>query len=388
MTRWARTIKNPWLRDGLLLLGSVAVSLILGECLLRVFASRLPREIRNIVTARPENLGVFDSYIGHRHRPNATIYISGRDFLAAHHTDELGFRNSLGWPEHAEMVVVGDSVTFGYGVKGDEAWPEIMQRALPETRMINLGLIGAGAEQYLRLYKTYGRKLQPKLLLVGFFARNDFWDTGLFHRWLETDRSCNYMVWRDYGRPRDCGNSLSWQAVLWANRSYLHNLVFGLTRSIRRQIRMHTELFHLADGRTLQLDIEDFMDKTRGGHPERREFQLALRSLQNLHARASEAGTRVLIVLQPSKEEVYLPLLGKPFFDPSRALRAVLEESGIEYLNLTPAFRNRAAKGQQLFFEIDGHPNAAGHGLIAAEVIDYLRNNSKRASQRLSGVHG
>jgi lysophospholipase L1-like esterase len=379
MRRWVRIIKNnPWLRDGLLLLGSLVVSLILAESLLRVLVSRLPREIRTIVTAKPDDRGIRDPYIGHRHRPNATIYISGRDFLAAHDTDDFGFRNSDPWPQRAEIVALGDSLTFGYGVEAQQAWPAIIERALPENRLINLGLIGAGPEQYLRVYEAYGRKLQPKLLLVGFFARNDFWDTDLFRRWLQTNRGCNYMVWRDYGRPEDCGNSLSWKAVLWANRSYLHNLVFGMSRGVRRRIlRRETESFQLADGRSLELNVEDFIDKTSGGQPGRREFQLALRALEKLHARASEAGTRVLVLLQPSKEEVYLPLLGKQFLDPTEPLRAELEKSGIEHLNLIPAFRKRTAEGQQLFFEVDGHPNTAGHELIAREALDFLKSTTR-----------
>jgi lysophospholipase L1-like esterase len=381
MRRWVRIKKtNPWLRDGLLLLGSLTVSLILAESLLRVFISRLPREIQTIVTARPDDRGIRDPYIGHRHRPNTTIYISGRDFLAAHDTDDFGFRNSDPWPPRAEIVAVGDSLTFGYGVTAHQAWPAIIERSLPGNRLINLGLIGAGPEQYFRLYETYGQKLRPKLLLVGFFARNDFWDTDLFQRWLQTNRGCNYMVWRDYGRPKDCGNSLSWKAVLWANRSYLHNLVFGLSRRIRRGIRQDPESFQLANGRDIQLDVEDFIDKTSGGQPGRREFQLVLRALKKLHTRATKAGTKVVVLLQPSKEEVYLPLLEKQFLDPTEPLRAGLEEFGIEYLDLAPAFRKRAAEGIQLFFEIDGHPNVAGHDLIAAEVLKYLKNNTKEIS--------
>jgi hypothetical protein len=127
----------------------------------------------------------------------------------------------------------------------------------------------------------------------------------------------------------------------------------------------------------MQLDVEDFIDKTSGGQHGRREFQLALAALKKLHTRATKAGTRVVVLLQPSKEEVYLPLLGKQFVDPSEPLRVELEKSGIEHLDLTPAFRKRAAQGQQLFFEVDGHPNTAGHELIAREALDFLKSTTK-----------
>ena len=40
-------------------------------------------------------------------------------------------------------------VTFGQGVNDEQAWPAILARAFPTSRIINLGLIGAGPQQYL-----------------------------------------------------------------------------------------------------------------------------------------------------------------------------------------------------------------------------------------------
>jgi hypothetical protein len=83
-------------------------------------------------------------------------------------------------------------------------------------------------------------------------------------------------------------------------------------------------------------------------------------------------------VLQPSKEEVYLPLLGEPGPDPGSHLRRTLGELGIPYLDLLPDFRSRAAKGEVLFFEADGHPNARGYALTAELVLAHLRNNAAK----------
>jgi hypothetical protein len=251
----------------------------------------------------------------------------------------------------------------------------VIEHALPNSHLINLGLIGASPQQYLRVYETYGRKLRPKLLLVGFFAGNDFWDAALFDRWLKTDRRCNYMVWRDFGRPSDCTHSWRWKAKLRLHRSYLYNLSFGLAASFRRQLRLETEWFQFADGSGLRLNVGDFESKARDGQPGRREFQLVLGALQEMHAAAENEGTKVLIVFQPSKEEVYLPLLRKKVLDPSQPLREELDKSGIEYLDLAPVFRERAAMGKKLFFEVDGHPNAAGQGLIADAVLAHLKNH-------------
>jgi hypothetical protein len=55
-----------------------------------------------------------------------------------------------------------------------------------------------------------------------------------------------------------------------------------------------------------------------------------------------------------------------------------LEKHRIAYLDLGPAFRERAAAGEQLFFEVDGHPNARGYDLIAQVVVAYLKDRAPR----------
>jgi hypothetical protein len=44
---------------------------------------------------------------------------------------------------------------------------------------------------------------------------------------------------------------------------------------------------------------------------------------------------------------------------------------------LGPAFRERAAAGETLFFEVDGHPNARGYAVIAEAVLTYLKAHAQ-----------
>ena len=61
-----------------------------------------------------------------------------------------------------------------------------------------------------------------------------------------------------------------------------------------------------------------------------------------------------------------------------KPLRVKLGELGIRYIDLLPDFRTRAAKGEVLFFEVDGHPNARGYALIAELVLAHLKENAKK----------
>jgi hypothetical protein len=84
------------------------------------------------------------------------------------------------------------------------------------------------------------------------------------------------------------------------------------------------------------------------------------------------------MVLQPSKEEVYLPQLDDNVPDVTRGLRDLFDSRGIEYLDLVPGFREHARAGEQLFFEVDGHPNQRGYALAGELVLNHLRANAAR----------
>lgn len=186
----------------LLSLVSIVFALVAAEVVLRLFPQLFPSATERFrLDAEPDQMGMSHPYIGHLHTPNNDLVIPIRDFQAVHHTDGRGFRNAWPWPETADVVFVGDSLTFGYGVEDDETWPAVVNAALPQLRVVNLGLIGASPEQYVRAYETFGISLKPKLLVVGLFPGNDFWDAGLFAKWLEDGVGDNYMAWRDYGRP-------------------------------------------------------------------------------------------------------------------------------------------------------------------------------------------
>jgi hypothetical protein len=356
---------------------------ILGEGLIRLVAGLLPAEVQGQIRNTPGRRGVSHPHIGHLHKPNSALIIAGKDFRAVHQTGEHGFRNASSWPERADIVALGDSLTFGYGVEDGQAWPALLASDLQLNHVVNLGLIGAGPQQYLRVYETFGGRLRPQTLLVGLFLRNDFWDADLFDRWLRSGVGGNYMVWRDYGRPqRLLGRraALQWKSYLLARESYLLNLLHEVWRIGKSRPLPESMLLPLQDGTQLQLLPGDFENKTAGAKLDRHEFRLVIDALQRLHKLATEQGTHTLMVFQPSKEEVHLPLLGEFPSNPSHLLRQALEEQGIECLDLTPIFRERAEAGEQLFFEVDGHPNTRGYALIAEGIRSYLLANAERYS--------
>jgi lysophospholipase L1-like esterase len=376
----------------------IFLAMVLTETLLRVFPGLLSVELQQVIETDPSNFGVAHPYIGYLHTPNETYVETREDFRAVIQTDGYGFRNSWPWPEKAEIVAVGDSVVFGYGVDVNQAWPTILAKNLPGNRLINLGLVGSGPQQYLRVYETFGIRLHPKLLLVGFLVRNDFWDDYMFDLWLKSGAQGNSKVWLTFGRPSSTRlsldqpvgkllTSLLWRGHLLASKSRLYNLLLYVRKSLKSGPDV-VKTFQAPDGTRLELDLKAYINQTKDAQPGSRGFDLSLEALRRIHSIAKTNDTKVLVVFQPSKEEVYLPLIGGTDVDtdPGRPLREMLDKLGIPYLDLLPAFRARAAKGEVLFFQTDGHPNARGYALIAQLVRDHVKNHAK--SYGLSGFGG
>lgn len=86
--------------------------------------------------------------------------------------DEWGFRNRT-VPEHAEIVAIGDSHTFGNTATMEDSWPAVVARNTGKS-VYNLGMGGYGPNQYLHLLKHRALKLSPKTVIVGLYMGDDF----------------------------------------------------------------------------------------------------------------------------------------------------------------------------------------------------------------------
>jgi lysophospholipase L1-like esterase len=93
------------------------------------------------------------------------------------------------------VLVIGDSLTFGQGVKDDESWPAQLGALLvsahdpSETwRAINAGVNGWSAWHYQRYVETQALRFSPDVIVVGLYFGNDMLpapDLGSTPAWLE-----------------------------------------------------------------------------------------------------------------------------------------------------------------------------------------------------------
>jgi hypothetical protein len=315
-------------------------------------------------------------YIGHLHIPDG--HASGRTARPGQEViakrDPWGFRNNWPWPEQVDILAIGDSFTYSQMVDEDQAWTTILARGLPHSHVLNLGLIGAAPQQYLRLYETFGVDLSPKVLLVGIFLGNDLWDAGQFARWWNAGGDGAFPEFRS---KRPASGLHAW-LVHRMKSLYLFALLQDLRESYSAGRFFSGQTIELPAGGRLQLVPSLLPQMAAYTQPERPQFTLVLETIEQIYARAQQNHSHCLILFFPSKEEVYLPMLGEKPTNLAASFIPELETRGIPYLDLWASFRQHASAGEQLFFEVDGHPNGRGYALIAEGVLAHLRENARK----------
>jgi len=130
-----------------------------------------------LVEAR--GIHVFSEQYGWGGRPGAVAPMgSGRVTLNA-----LGYRGRE-WrlPKRSgqtRVVVLGDSIAFGYGVADEKAFPQVLDGRDNGLELVNLGVEGYGPGQELLVLRREGLPAEPDVVVLAVCLRNDFVDAVL-----------------------------------------------------------------------------------------------------------------------------------------------------------------------------------------------------------------
>jgi hypothetical protein len=395
--------------------GVVAVALVLGITLVVAelglqIANRESRTVARLLAAPWErNAPVV---------PDDRLIYRG-SLLPVDH-DEAGYRNDHR-PSHADVVTLGDSMTYG-PLDGARAWPRVLARETRRT-VYNMALPGYGPAQSLFQLES-ALALTPRVLIVAPYFGNDLFDSFLMAR-----RHAEFMtalppalVQRanhveagrkladDVASPFTLGVDGTEQQVSGVRRwTSEHLQLFRLARGLRHHataarppdallsrdfsvaaaavtpaLRQLLSPFDRSGRRTIlsgryRLQALDDRDpRIRVG------FLVMCAALERLaeETRARAPRTRLLVVLFPTKESVFWPLITDADVHPGlrelvaneNRLRTELIERlngrGIETVDLLDVLR--AAPEQPYYEDVDSHPNPAGHRVVAAAIASRL----------------
>lgn len=327
--------------------------------------------------SHPGNL--VDPTLLHLHRPYDDFVWDG----VRYQYDRNGFRNPRD-PRSTDAVVMGDSFIEGWGVTA----PDLVTSRLAgdlHAGVVNLGQSWYGPQQELEVLRRYGLPLHPRACVWAFFEGNDLEDVERYEKALP--------VW----------NELSRRNHSFFLRSFTRNSLYALRRLIRTKLgedatgtlAYPSGLFHERDGKDVRMYFE--YKSHRLSTKENAALGTVGRVLGEAGQLCRRQGARFLVVFVPSKDRIYLDRTrfaanAEPLHwsrnDLPRRLGGLVRQVDPEadFLDLTPAFRERAARGDVLYFPQDSHWSPLGHAVAASAIAARLRRPSAFPEARSSSL--
>lgn len=356
----------------------------------------LPEPVQAITGRRPRSwyraqrfyqawhqVQVADPELGNRYPPNLDILLSGHpDFCYRLRTNRRGLRTPYE-DGPVDIAVVGDSFTYGYGVDEEDTWVAQLGQ-LSGLSCANLGISGIGPSQELRLLAMEGMRLQPQRVIWQFFA-NDPLDASLFEHWLDSGQD-SFVAWQRRQQEQPLRTRPSRRGFRGLRRGlHRHLLTYELAKywlALGAYGRPDQHPVWVRSGATrLLLDPaanRRWADPTQPAIS--RGWEITQEMLRQAAQVAQSAQAGFMVLLVPSKEEVYRHLLPSQTArewvslvrENGRWLVAFCRTAGIACLDLTDALSRAARDGQILYFPQDAHWNPAGHRLAARQVARFL----------------
>ncbi|MFP6622085.1 MAG: hypothetical protein VCC20_01285 [Myxococcota bacterium] len=323
--------------------------------------------------------------------------------------DARGYRNRESL-ERADVVVLGDSQTWGVNASLTEAWPSVLGE-LTGLRVYNMGRGGYGIVQY-RHQLEQALSLEPSTLVVSLYLGNDIYDAYSLAYGLPAHEALRHpdpvvreaiarSPYPDLQRmffDRLAHHRSSLRPVQWVTENT------GLGRLFARATQTPADA--VADRAWAAAHPDDGFVYEEGGistvfHTSYRVAALAtslpkvregLRITQNvlvdLGRRVAEVPeTELLVVLIPTKERIFaravssagLPTPGSYVRGVSEeskisaGLIALMQEEEIAYLDLLPVLEEVIGLGEAIFpANVDGHFTAQGYRRLAEAVASEL----------------
>jgi len=327
-----------------LLIAEVAIQIFCPQSILPRFVENAPWGIRKVL-------------------PNINAIHKTAEYSYCYRTNSQGFRGTKEYEiippkECFRIVVQGDSVTLGYGVKDNETYSYLLQEMLNKdgfrAEVINMAVSGFGTAEEIIQFHEVAKKYKPDLVILGFFQNDPLNNAvcGLFT--VEEGVLCRfeddfipgiYLRDRLYAIP---GYSF------FSQHSHLFTFFRQKASSIViRRLKKKAE-FH-------NMPIEEIkrQDKRNAANKSALLTKLLLERYTN---DVTQTGAKLLIVDIVDK---YLKSCFPIDFEHGVSTRI------INTYDVLKRSRNEARK---TFYEFDSHPTAEGHRAIAACIYEALQD--------------
>ena len=289
-----------------------------------------------------------------------------RDY-AIHLQDQLGWapfdaKSKLGmWqtpvdPDREQILVLGDSVMYAWGVLEEQTAAAQLDTMLPEYQVINLAVSGWSIDQYYLYLKETISKTQARVVIVGLFVGNDFQVSARGYGWGHSKPIFHVkdgaLVHQNPGlSANNCIDTMA-QSLLF--KPFWHHKIFA--QKVLKTVCAAEDL-PLEEAEKTIAALVDGIAETAKGH-----------------------GASVLFLLLPDINDY--PHIGSyhyrhlvsfyPFF------RALMRDRSYDFIDVADIVAASSETMQRDLFVDQDHYTPEGHRRVAKKLADHLRENYLR----------
>ena len=262
--------------------------------------------------------------------------------------NELGFRdiNHSFKGDSIRIVVLGDSFTFGRGIKNlADIYPRILQQKLDEKfgknryEVVTFAKDGYSTLDELNIFKRYGLKFKPKILVIGYYlndvegpnSRIGFEDIFFHH----------------YFYPYELGN------ILYRNSYFYYFL--------------ETRIKNLFTMMGLRKSVNDyFRHLYSASNPFFNQHKYVFKELIGI---AKSHNISVVVMVIPALYQ----LKPYPYYYAHDYIKNLSLENDVAYLDLLHSFLNVSTDLR--VSAMDAHMNEIAHNITANQLFNFLIQN-------------
>jgi hypothetical protein len=322
------------------------VLVVLALCGLELAARRWSPDY--LVQAR--GLHVFSRTYGWAGRPGAVASMGGgRVTLNArgYRGRELPSARNDG---RTRVVVLGDSIAFGYGVADEETFPWQLDVRDNGIAAANLGVQGYGPGQELLVLMREGLRQRPDVVVLAFCLRNDFVDAVL------------PVALYDGTTPRPRFR-LSGERLVLDGSPLRLSPPRRLARWLSDESHLFNRLSALAGRHQDEPEHDWRYRKQQALHDEQAAFQLTLALVLEMHRVCRRHGIAFLVATFPNG-------LGyETRTDLATRLHRQLESRGVPVVDMGARFQELGLRPAELALDRTGHLGPRGHA-VSCQVIE------------------
>jgi lysophospholipase L1-like esterase len=330
---------------------------------------------------------MYNPDLGFRVRPYAQ--------WGAYQANEFGF-NDHDYPHHKEpgayrILILSDSFNWAGGPTGN--YTALLEQKFAtefgpgRVEVINAGYSRTHTAEQLAILKKFGLQYNPDLVVLGFFAGNDFFDAQPWRRRIVVGGT---QVDLDTRLGREM--TLLGQPLVAQSRLYLFLQEWYTTRQYKVQaqppaleeepvtvgVSLPTEEYLAMEYARMQVAN---WEQASAVQPNEEYIFDSLRAMRELLA---ERKIGFIVAAYPDEfqvdEALRQAVIARYEFDPTPyqwdrpqgRLWEFCTAQGIEFYDLLPTFQEAHQQGQRLYLPNDSHWNKAGNELAAQYLFEVL----------------